>query len=388
VPPAARRGDRAARSWHPALTGLAADWRKLLFPEATDEQFADGYAQAVTFGLLMARAQGIPLADRLDQVARALGKTNTVIGAAFRVLTDDVDGQAALKTSIGTLTRVLDAVNWSVIAKGDADAWLYFYEHFLEVYDNVLRRKTGSYYTPPQVVTAMVRLVDDALRDPNRFGVTEGLASAEVTLADPEIGTGTYLLGVLRRIAEATKADQGGGAVSGVVRDALKRVIGFEIQFGPFAVAQLRLLAEIADLLNAGDTVPPGVQLRLFVSNTLGNPDEENEYIPQILKPLADSRRQANAIKRQEQITVVIGNPPYKEKAMGKGGWIEAGSVNTNAPLDRWMPPPQWGVSAHAKHLRNLYVYFWAGLRGKCSAIPRLRRKPPRAAKASCASLP
>jgi hypothetical protein len=36
------------------LTGLAKDWRKLLFPEANDAQFADGYAQAVTFGLLVA----------------------------------------------------------------------------------------------------------------------------------------------------------------------------------------------------------------------------------------------------------------------------------------------------------------------------------------------
>ena len=40
----------------PALTALAADWRKLLFPEADNAQFADGYAQAVTFGMLMARA--------------------------------------------------------------------------------------------------------------------------------------------------------------------------------------------------------------------------------------------------------------------------------------------------------------------------------------------
>ena len=24
-----------------------------------------------------------------------------------------------------------------------------------------------------------------------------------------------------------------------------------------------------------------------------------------------------------------------------------------------WMPPADWGVGAHAKHLRNLYVYFW-----------------------------
>jgi predicted helicase len=90
-----------------------------------------------------------------------------------------------------------------------------------------------------------------------------------------------------------------------------------------------------------------------------GRLNEEHEYIPQILKLLADSRRQANAIKRAEPITVVIGNPPYKEKAKGKGGWIEAGSGNTRAPLEHWMPPAEWGVGAHTKHLRNLYVYFW-----------------------------
>ena len=28
-------------------------------------------------------------------------------------------------------------------------------------------------------------------------------------------------------------------------------------------------------------------------------------------------------------------------------------------PLQDWMPPPAWGLGAHAKHLRNLYVYFW-----------------------------
>jgi hypothetical protein len=67
-----------------ALTGLAEDWRRLLFPDATDEEFADGYAQAVTFGLLMARAQGILLSDGLDRVAKALARTNTVIGGDGR----------------------------------------------------------------------------------------------------------------------------------------------------------------------------------------------------------------------------------------------------------------------------------------------------------------
>ena len=60
----------------PSLTNLATDWRKLLFPSATDEAFADGYAQAVTFGLLMARARDIALAGGLDRVARELRHTN------------------------------------------------------------------------------------------------------------------------------------------------------------------------------------------------------------------------------------------------------------------------------------------------------------------------
>ena len=342
-----------------ALTGLAEDWRRLLFPDASNAQFADGYAQAVTFGMLMARAQGIVLADGLDRVAKSLRKTNTVIGAAFRVLTDDADSQDALKTSLGTLVRVLDVVDWAVIGKGDPDAWLYFYEHFLEVYDNALRKQTGSYYTPPPVVTAMVRLVDEALRDPALFGVAEGLASVDVTLADPAMGTGTYPLGVFRRIAQTIEADQGAGAVPGAIKDAAKRIIGFELQFGPFAVAQLRLLAEVGSLLKVQGNLPSNVPLRLYVTNTLGNPEEENEYIPQLLKPLAESRRQANKVKRAEPITVVLGNPPYKEKAKGRGGWVESGSANVTAPLERWMPPAAWGVGAHAKHLRNLYIYFW-----------------------------
>src|SRR6266852_4221105 len=69
-----------------ALTSLAADWRKLLFPDATDERFADGYAQAVTFGLLMARAKNIKLSTGLQQVATTLSRTNSLIGAALRLL--------------------------------------------------------------------------------------------------------------------------------------------------------------------------------------------------------------------------------------------------------------------------------------------------------------
>ncbi len=231
-----------------------------------------------------------------------------------------------LKTSLDTLTRVLHVVHWRTISKGRPEAWLYFYEGFLSVYDNALRRRTGSYYTPPEIVTAMVRLVDEFLRDDRRFGVAEGLASQDVTLADPAMGTGTFLLGVLQRIAERVDTDQGEGAVPAAIRAALARIIGFEIQFGPFAVAQLRLAAEVVDLLKADTADPEHVALRLFLTDTLGNPNEEHEYIPHVLSPLAASRRSANQIKRAEPITVVIGNPPYRERARGRGGWVESGT--------------------------------------------------------------
>ncbi|MFY9823260.1 MAG: type ISP restriction/modification enzyme [Thermoanaerobaculia bacterium] len=338
-----------------ALTDLAKDWRNLLFPDASDAQFADGYAQAVTFGLLMARARDIQLSRGLDQVARQLSQTNSLIGSALRLLTDDAENQATLTTSLGTLTRVLDAVHWPTISKGNPDAWLYFYEDFLEVYDNDLRKKTGSYYTPPEVVGAMIRLVDEALR--SRFALSAGLASPAVTVADPAVGTGTFLLGTFRRIAETVRADEGAGAVAGAIHAAIRRVVAFEIQLGPFAVAQLRTLAELSDLIGAAPATP----LRMFVTDALSNPYLEQEWIPSLYGPIAESRRQANEIKKQEPITVVIGNPPYKEKAKGLGGWIESGGANSpeRAPLSTWMPPPEWGVGAHAKHLRNLYVYFW-----------------------------
>ena len=339
----------------PAFTGLAEDWRKLLFPQAKDAEFADGYAQAVTFGLLVARARDIPLSGGAEMAAQELKKSNSLIGTALRLLTEDSSNQEALKTSLGTLTRVLDAVNWHTISKDKPEAWLYFYEDFLEVYDSTLRKRTGSYYTPPEVVSAMVNLVDEALRGP-LFERPAGFAAADVIVADPAVGTGTFLLGVLRRIAARVADDEGEGAVRGAIEVAAKRIVGFEIQFGPFAVAQLRVLAELQALMDS----PPLPELRLFITDTLGNPFIEEEWLPQVYEPVAKSRRDANEVKKTQPITVVIGNPPYKEKAEGRGGWIEKGAGGKLvAPLDRWRPPAEWGVGAHVKHLKNLYIFFW-----------------------------
>lgn len=340
----------------PTLTGLYDDWRHLLFPEATHEEFADGYAQTVTFGLLLARAQGVSLAGGLDGAAKKLADRHSLIGKALEVLTDPVVRDASLATSVATLSRVLGTVDWPTISRGETDVWLYFYEDFLAEYDNALRRRTGSYYTPVEVVRAMTGLVDEVLRD--RLNLHDGLASNSVTLIDPALGTGTFLLEVLRVIAERIAEDRGDGAVPAGVSAVLSRLVGFEIQLGPFAVAQLRLLAELADL--GAHDLPEG-SLRTYVTNTLANPFVEEQGFGSWYEPIARSRRAANKIKREEPVLVVLGNPPYKSKSRGKGGWIESGNkdVGQRAPLADFIPPSGWGVGAHVKHLYDPYVYFW-----------------------------
>ena len=207
---------------NPGLTSLAGEWRNLLFPDASNEQFADGYAQAVTFGLLVARVRNIDLCRRAStRPPTSCARSSTLIGTALRLLIDDDNIKKALATSLDTLRRVLNVVDWPTVSKGDPEAWLYFYEDFLEVYDNALRKKTGSYYTPPEVVSAMVRLTDEALRDPKLFNRREGLAAPSVTICDPAVGTGTFLFGVLRRIADTIEQDQGAGAVGRAIAAAV-----------------------------------------------------------------------------------------------------------------------------------------------------------------------
>jgi hypothetical protein len=242
------------------------------------------------------------------------------------------------------------------LSEDNPEAWLYFYEEFLAEYDSALKRRTGSYYTPVEVVKPMTRLVDEALR--NRFDLADGLANPSVTFVDPAMGTGTFLLEVLRSLASTVAEDQGEGAVGAAVAAALSRIIGFEIQLGPFAVAQLRLLAEAAEF---GLTSIRPDAVRTYVTNTLDNPFVEDQTLGSWYEPIAQSRREANRIKKDEPVMVVLGNPPYKERSRREGGWIESGNPQASqpAPFARFIPPTDWGVSGHIKHLYNPYVYFW-----------------------------
>lgn len=337
------------------LHELAEDWRRLLYPDATDDEFADGYAQTVTFALLLARVEGIELAGRdLRDVADELGSHHTLMARALAVLTDPVV-LPKLAVSVDTLQRVLAVVDWPTVSKSNPAAWLYFYEDFLDDYDAKLRRQTGSYYTPVEAVDPMVRMVEGLLR--TRLGHREGFASSDVTVVDPATGTGTFLFRIVDRIAEQLAADQGPGAVGPGLRKAARRLVGFELQAGPFSVAELRLATEYK---RQGAELGPD-DLRLYLTDALSDPFVEDSHLAATYRPIAVSRQRANEVKRSEPVVVVIGNPPYKERSRGLGAWVERGNPEAGHPslLADFLPPPSLGLSAHVKHLYNLYVYFW-----------------------------
>ncbi|OHB78243.1 MAG: hypothetical protein A2V98_21285 [Planctomycetes bacterium RBG_16_64_12] len=192
------------------LVQLATDWRQLLFPDASDEQFADAYAQTVAFALLLGRSEGAdPLT--LDSAETALAAQHNLLSRALQVLTDP-GARAEMAASLDLLLRVI-AVAPSASLTGPEDPWLYFYEDFLAAYDPKLRKDAGAYYTPVQVVCAQVRLIDDLLV--SRLGKPLGFADSGVVTLDPAAGTGTYLLGVIQHALGRIEAEQGAGAVAG-----------------------------------------------------------------------------------------------------------------------------------------------------------------------------
>jgi len=100
------------------LVQLAGNWRQLLFPDTADEQFADAYAQTVTFALLLARSEGAdlhpavgdPRAQALFNAENALAAEHSLLSRALQVLTDP-NAQAEISASLDLLIRVISKVS-------------------------------------------------------------------------------------------------------------------------------------------------------------------------------------------------------------------------------------------------------------------------------------
>lgn len=342
------------------LVNLAADWRNLLFPDASDDQFADAYAQTVTFALLLARSEGAdPLT--LDSAEKQLTAKHTLLSRALQVLTDP-NALKEISAAVDLLMRVIGAVPPATLT-GPEDPWLYFYEDFLAAYDPELRKNAGAYYTPVEVVRAQVRLIDDLLT--NRLNKPMGFADKDVVTLDPAVGTGTYLLGIIQHALERVEQEQGKGAVPGKASDLARNLYGFEIMTGPFAVSELRVSRA---LLDAGASLPThGTQI--YLTDTLESPHTEAPVLPLYLKPISDQHRRALHVKERVSVIVCLGNPPYDrheaavaENRARTGGWVRWGDQGDGSDAilgDFVNPASDAGHGIHIKWLYNLYVYFW-----------------------------
>ncbi|APV43840.1 hypothetical protein Dform_00485 [Dehalogenimonas formicexedens] len=344
---------QAVTNTESALAQLAYEWRTTLFPDATDEAFADAYAQTLTYALLLARFDGA--SDlRPARAAETLSHKHKLLGHVLTLLADP-QTRLEIGTGVDILVRVIEAVDPTRLIARDPDPWLYFYEDFLAAYDPKMREERGVYYTPVQVVHCQVRLVEQLLIQ--RFGKPMTYADDDVVLLDPAAGTGTYPLAAITEALERVLNRYGVGAVPPRATKLAKNVHAFELLVGPYAVAHLRVTQKLQE---AGATLPAD-GVHVYLTDTLESPDVAPPgRLPLALRPLVDEHRRAAKVKKETRVLVCIGNPPYERQAFDA-------SEGTDDPLARRERLLGDFINlavgrtrfSHIASLYNTYVYFW-----------------------------
>ncbi|WP_169792027.1 type ISP restriction/modification enzyme [Jiangella muralis] len=231
-----------------------------------------------------------------------------------------------------------------------ANAVQYFYEPFLQAYDPEMRRQLGVWYTPPEVVRHMVASVHRALKDD--LGLELGLADENVHVLDPCTGTGSFLVETIGTIARVLEERHGDALVAQDTKAAaLTRIHGFELLPAPFVIAHLNVGLAL-DRLGAPLVEAAGERASVYLTNALTGWVESDEH-PRLPYPeFEDERDAAEAVKRENPILVVLGNPPYNGFA-GVSGREEGGLV---APYKQGLAD-RWDITKNK--LDDLYVRFF-----------------------------
>ena len=215
----------------------------------------------------------------------------------------------------------------------------------------------------------MVGALDRALRE--NLG-TNGLADQNVTILDPATGTGTFLLGIAERVREQVEATGGAGLASLALHDLARRMFGFELLVGPYAVAHFRLHRALTHRAEEAEEEPPALpRLGIYLADTLARPNADGDLgtIGWMADGLRDERREANRIKNEQPILAIIGNPPYKglrgnerETLVGRwmtGGNDEAGNYERGLWDDLKDPVKDAGHGDLLNAFEEFSVAFW-----------------------------
>lgn len=335
-----------------SLRDQLAAFKNVLIHDIKSEEFADIYAQTIAYGMFAARLHDSSMDTFTRQeAAELIPKSNPFLKKLFGYIAG-VEIDDRIIWIVDALAEVFRSTDVAAILKnfGKAtrmeDPMIHFYETFLATYNPNLRKSRGVWYTPEPVVNFIVRAVDDILKA--EFGLSKGLADNSkikikkkvikkatedrrskireveidqevhrVQILDPATGTGTFLAEVIRQVYSNFQDQQ--GIWSKYVEDHLiPRLHGFELLMASYAMAHLKLdllLKESGYIQSKKEN-----RLRVYLTNSLeeAHPDTSSLWA----NFLSQEASEANSVKRETPVMVVIGNPPYSGISQNTGKWI------------------------------------------------------------------
>ncbi len=336
-----------------ALSGFYEAFEKYLIGDLTEVDFADLYAQTITYGLFAARTRtenGFNRRMAFDRIPHTIG----VLRDLFRFISlgDLPEPLAWCVDDIAEVLAVADAPGildcYFHEGKG-SDPIVHFYETFLSQYDPAERERRGVYYTPEPVVGYIVRSLHTLLK--REFDKPDGLASDGVTLLDPAAGTMTFVARAAQEAAHEFESKYGSGARGEFIRrHILENFYAFELMMAPYAVGHLKMGFFLEEL---GHRLADDERIRFYLTNTLDTEELETSRLPGF-SSLAEESRLAGRVKKDTAILVILGNPPYSGHSSNTGAWIR-GLIDdykkvAGKPLGE--KNPKWLQDDYVKFLR------------------------------------
>ncbi len=283
-----------------------------LFEELETKDFADGFAQMLTYSIFLAKlnsSQNLSLQNAKDHISQAFSLIKT-LGKFLDLLSEDKHKE--IKWAVENILSVINniepvAIEESLSVKyGDEekDPYIYFYEDFLKEYDIESRVNRGVYYTPPAVVQFIVNQVSNILEED--FKLTGGLANDKVKLLDFACGTGTFLFESYKNVLGNTQANS--FEQNELIENLLKNFYGFEIMISSYIISHLKL-SQFLKEQGFDISTKANRRIGVYLTNTLENKKDIQTNL--FAKAVAEEGKKANEIKDNKEIIAIIGNPPY-----------------------------------------------------------------------------
>ena len=344
------------------LNQLRADFAALLYRNGqpfTWEKFVDSYVQIAAFGALLWHLESGQDIGLSQQVGLKHG-VHPLLSQCLAILWSPQSQVPTLTPLLEELCRTVNLIPASLFKNSPRqqggrmflpDPIVHASEPFFRRYDQASREANGVYYTPVEVVQQIVSGVDELLRV--TLARPDGILDESARFLDPATGTGTFLLGLANEIAH--EAEKAGLPTDQVVHEVLTtRTSAFELFPGPYTIAHQRLEALLSSL-----GTPLTQRLPIYLADTLAAP--ESAQLPMSgFGPAGDEilaeRERADWIKTDQEILVVLGNPPYERVKSTAGGWDVFAAALMQQVVDA--TPPQ--NRADLKSATDLFVAFWA----------------------------